>query len=145
MIGLIQRVKHASVTVGAHKVSTIGQGILLLLGVEKADGVTQIEKLAKKVTHYRIFADDEGKMNKSLLDISGELLVVSQFTLVAQTDKGNRPGFSGGANPEHGKFIYDEFVTHIRQQYLNCQTGEYGQDMQVSLINDGPATFYFKV
>jgi D-tyrosyl-tRNA(Tyr) deacylase len=145
MIGLIQRVSSAKVEVNESVVGSIGQGILLLLGVEKSDSQEQIEKLARKVINYRIFSDENGKMNHSLLDIKGELLVVSQFTLVAQTDKGNRPGFSLGASPEHGKKIYDSFVEHIKQNYFECQTGEFAADMQVSLVNDGPVTFQFKV
>jgi D-tyrosyl-tRNA(Tyr) deacylase len=145
MIGLIQRVSCASVSVDGVTVGAIQQGILLLLGIEKDDNATSIEKLARKVCNYRIFSDEDGKMNLSLLDIDGELLVVSQFTLVAQTDKGNRPGFSGGASPQEGKRIYEAFIEHVNRQYLPCQTGSYGQDMQVNLVNDGPATFYFKV
>jgi D-tyrosyl-tRNA(Tyr) deacylase len=145
MIGLIQRVQKASVNVEGKTVGAIDKGILLLLGVEKTDTEASIEKLARKVVNYRIFSDDDGKMNLSLLDISGELLVVSQFTLVAQTDKGNRPGFSTGASAEQGKQLYEAFIAHVNQHYLTCQTGSYGDDMQVSLINDGPATFYFKV
>jgi D-tyrosyl-tRNA(Tyr) deacylase len=145
MIGVIQRVSSASVSVDGATVGAIHKGILLLLGIEKDDNAVSIEKLARKVCNYRIFSDDDGKMNLSLLDIGGELLVVSQFTLVAQTDKGNRPGFSGGASPQEGKRIYEAFIEHVDSQYLRCETGRYGEDMQVSLINDGPATFYFKV
>jgi D-tyrosyl-tRNA(Tyr) deacylase len=145
MIGLIQRVTQAKVLVEGESVGMINQGILLLLGIEKHDNGKSIEKLARKVCNYRIFSDTDGKMNLSLLDISGELLVVSQFTLVAQTDKGNRPGFSGGASPQDGKRIYEDFIEHINSQYMECQTGSYGEDMKVELTNDGPATFYFKV
>lgn len=145
MIGLIQRVNSASVSVEGATVGGIQKGILLLLGIEKDDNAASIEKLARKVCNYRIFSDDDGKMNLSLLDIGGELLVVSQFTLVAQTDKGNRPGFSGGASPQEGKRIYEAFIEHVNATYLRCETGSYGQDMQVTLVNDGPATFYFKV
>jgi D-tyrosyl-tRNA(Tyr) deacylase len=145
MIGLIQRVSEASVHVKGQTVGTIKQGILLLLGIEKHDNAASIEKLARKICNYRIFSDSEGKMNLSLLDIGGELLVVSQFTLVAQTEKGNRPGFSSGASPQDGKRMYEDFIGHVNNHYLQCQTGSYGEDMKVELTNDGPATFYFKV
>jgi D-tyrosyl-tRNA(Tyr) deacylase len=115
------------------------------LGVEKNDSQAEIEKLAKKVHHYRIFGDEQGKMNLSLLDVGKQLLVVSQFTLVAQTDKGNRPGFSLGASPEHGKDIYLRFVEHVNSQYGKCETGIFAADMQVGLVNDGPVTFQFKI
>ncbi|WP_371193662.1 D-aminoacyl-tRNA deacylase [Glaciecola sp. SC05] len=145
MIGLIQRVKTADVKVDEKTVASIQKGILLLLGVEKTDGQLQLEKLAKKVHQYRIFNDDNGKMNLNLTDVGGKLLVVSQFTLVAQTDKGNRPGFSLGASPEHGKHIYNAFIAHVNEQYQSCETGIFGADMQVSLVNDGPVTFQFKI
>lgn len=145
MIAIIQRVSSACVNVDGSEVGKIGKGILLLLGVEKTDTQVELEKLANKVHHYRIFNDDQGKMNLSLLDVGGQLLVVSQFTLVAQTDKGNRPGFSSGASPQHGKVIYDAFVKHVNKQYGECQTGIFGANMQISLVNDGPVTFQFKV
>lgn len=145
MIALIQRVANAAVEVNGNTVGSIGKGILLLLGVEKTDSQTEIEKLARKVFNYRIFNDEQGKMNKSLLDINGELLVVSQFTLVAQTDKGNRPGFSLGASPEHGKKIYEDFISYVAEHYRACESGEFGADMQVSLLNDGPVTFQFNI
>ncbi|MGQ8365920.1 D-aminoacyl-tRNA deacylase [Glaciecola sp. 1036] len=144
MIGLIQRVSQAQVDVAGQTIGKIGAGILLLLGIEKTDTQTDIEKLAKKIMHYRIFPDQDGKMNLSLLDTQKELLVVSQFTLVAETNKGNRPGFSKGASPEEGKRLYEAFLAHIEQQYGPCECGEFGADMQVSLINDGPVTFYFQ-
>jgi D-tyrosyl-tRNA(Tyr) deacylase len=145
MIAVIQRVTNAAVEVNGNTVGSIDKGILLLLGVEKTDSQTEIEKLARKVFNYRIFNDEQGKMNKSLLDIGGELLVVSQFTLVAQTDKGNRPGFSLGASPEHGKKIYENFISHVTEHYRACESGEFGADMQVSLLNDGPVTFQFNI
>nr|WP_136251485.1 D-aminoacyl-tRNA deacylase [Ningiella ruwaisensis] len=145
MIGLIQRVSRASVSVNQQVVGRINQGILLLLGVEKTDTQAAVEKLAKKVTHYRIFNDENGKMNLSLIDIDAELLVVSQFTLVAQTDKGNRPGFSQGASPEHGKAMYEAFIAHTESNYLRCEKGVFGADMKIELVNDGPVTFQFRV
>jgi len=140
--GLIQRVKSASVNVDDLPVASIETGILLLLGIEKDDDILHVEKMARKVFNYRIFSDVDGKMNKSLSDVNGELLVVSQFTLVADTTKGNRPGFSKGASPAHGESIYQAFIEHVSQQYRECQTGVFGADMAVSLVNDGPVTFW---
>ncbi len=145
MIGLIQRVSQASVTVDNHIVGQIDHGLLLLLGVERDDTSTQIEKLVRKITHYRVFADEEGKMNLNVQQVKGSILVVSQFTLVADTTKGNRPGFSKGAAPEQGEQIYDEFVHQLKATGITTQTGLFGADMQVSLINDGPVTFSFNV
>jgi D-tyrosyl-tRNA(Tyr) deacylase len=142
MKGLIQRVKQASVTVDEKVVGSIETGLLLFLGVEKDDSVEHVEKMARKVHNYRIFPDEYGKMNRSLLDIDGQLLVVSQFTLVADTSKGNRPGFSRGASPEHGKQIYQSFVEYVNETYARCETGQFGADMQVALVNDGPVTFH---
>jgi D-tyrosyl-tRNA(Tyr) deacylase len=141
MKALIQRVVSASVSVDGQIISEIDSGLLVLLGIEKDDGQEQIEKIARKLHHYRVFNDDSGKMNLSLLDTVGELLVVSQFTLVADTHKGNRPGFSKGASPEHGRLIYDTFINHINEHYKTCKTGQFGADMQVALTNDGPVTF----
>ncbi len=143
MRGLIQRVKQASVAVDDEVVGSIPQGLVLLLGVQKGDDLQAADKLLHKVTHYRIFADDEGKMNRSLLDIQGGLLVVSQFTLAADTQKGLRPGFSSAAAPELAENIYDYFVEQagIQHQDISVATGIFAADMQVSLINDGPVTF----
>ena len=145
MIGLIQRVSRASVTVESKVIGEIDQGILLLLGVEKSDGDDEIEKLANKVSRYRMFADSDGKMNLNVEQVGGKILVVSQFTLVADTQKGNRPGFSRGATPEHGKVVYLKFVEALEAKGLAVETGEFGADMQVALVNDGPVTFHFKV
>lgn len=145
MIGLIQRVSEASVTVDNQTVGQIGQGILLLLGVEKYDGETEIEKLANKISNYRLFSDDDGKMNLNVRQVEGQILVVSQFTLVADTQKGNRPGFSRGASPEHGKTIYLQFIKALKDKGLHVETGQFGADMKVALVNDGPVTFQFQV
>jgi D-tyrosyl-tRNA(Tyr) deacylase len=141
MIGLIQRVTSANVKVNNSLVGEINQGILLFLGIEKEDNSQQLEKLLHKVINYRIFEDTAGKMNLSLLDVAGELLIVSQFTLVANTRKGLRPSFSSAAPPESGKQLYDKFVQLASEKLNKVQTGEYGADMQVSLVNDGPVTF----
>lgn len=144
MIGLIQRVKEAKVEVEGQLVGQIEQGILLLLGVEQDDSPASTEKLCSKVLNYRIFADQQGKMNLNLRQIGGKLLVVSQFTLVADTQKGNRPGFSSGASPELGEQLYDHFVQLAKNAGIGCETGKFGADMQVSLINDGPVSFILR-
>jgi len=145
MIGLIQRVSEASVTVDATTIGRIEQGMLLLLGVEKEDGQAQIDKLVKKVSQYRMFSDEQGKMNLNVQQAGGAILVVSQFTLVADTQKGNRPGFSRGASPEVGKALYLQFVEALKATGIPVQTGEFGADMKVHLVNDGPVTFHFQV
>ena len=145
MIGLIQRVSEASVTVDATTIGHIEQGMLLLLGVEKEDGQAQIDKLVKKVSQYRMFSDEQGKMNLNVQQAGGSVLVVSQFTLVADTQKGNRPGFSRGASPEVGKALYLQFVEALKATGIPVQTGEFGADMKVRLVNDGPVTFHFQV
>ena len=145
MIGLIQRVSEASVTVDATTIGHIEQGMLLLLGVEKEDGQAQIDKLVKKVSQYRMFSDEQGKMNLNIQQAGGSVLVVSQFTLVADTQKGNRPGFSRGASPEVGKALYLQFNEALKATGIPVQTGEFGADMKVHLVNDGPVTFHFQV
>jgi D-aminoacyl-tRNA deacylase len=145
MIGLIQRVSEASVTVDATIIGRIEQGMLLLLGVEKEDGQAQIDKLVKKVSQYRMFSDEQGKMNLNVQQAGGAILVVSQFTLVADTQKGNRPGFSRGASPEVGKALYLQFIKALKATGIPVQTGEFGADMKVHLVNDGPVTFHFQV
>ena len=141
MKGLIQRVSHAQVVVDGEVVGAIEQGLLLLLGVEQADTEQQADKLLHKVLNYRIFADGQGKMNLSVKDIGGGLLVVSQFTLAAETKKGLRPSFSSAANPALAEQLYQYFVTQARQQHNIVATGIFAADMKVSLCNDGPVTF----
>ena len=144
MKALIQRVSSAKVEVNSSVVGEIKAGVLLLLGVEKTDTQEVADRLLKKVLGYRIFADDEGKMNLNIQQVEGELLVVSQFTLVADTKKGTRPGFSKGAAPEEGEQLYNFFVERCAQQ-IKTETGRYGKDMKVSLVNDGPVTFMLEV
>lgn len=141
MKALIQRVTHASVVVDGDCVGEIDRGILLLLGVEKQDSEDTVKRAVDKVLGYRLFEDDAGKMNLSLRDVQGGLLVVSQFTIVADTKKGLRPSFSSGASPDQGKFLYDEFVMRATELYSPVQSGTFGADMKVSLLNDGPVTF----
>ena len=142
MLGLIQRVSSASVTIEGKLQGNIDKGIMLLLGVEKNDSQDNVDQLLNKILNYRIFNDELGKMNLSLNDIGGDLLVVSQFTLAADTKKGMRPSFSSAAPPEQAKALYDYF---LKQAHIECQgmvaSGEFGADMQVSLCNDGPVTF----
>jgi D-tyrosyl-tRNA(Tyr) deacylase len=145
VIGLIQRVKHAKVEVDGKNVGEIKHGILVLLGVEKSDDETKVQKLSHKVMNYRIFADQHGKMNLNVQQVKGELLVVSQFTLVANTQRGNRPSFSSGASPQLGEELYRYFMQCCQQNGMPCQSGEFGADMQVSLLNDGPVTFQLQV
>jgi len=144
MQGLIQRVKHAKVEVDNQVIGQIEQGILLLLGVEKLDDKSTADKLLHKVSNYRIFTDENDKMNLSLKDIQGELLVVSQFTLAADTKKGMRPSFSSAATPELAHELYEYFVSQAQSQGVKVSTGEFAADMQVSLCNDGPVTFNLK-
>ena len=144
MKGLIQRVSSASVLVGGNCVGEINQGILLLLGVEKEDDRTKADKLLDKVINYRIFSDESDKMNLCLKDIEGQLLIVSQFTLVAETSKGKRPGFSKGASPALGEELYNYFVQAANNTGLKIATGQFGADMQISLTNDGPVTFWLE-
>ena len=146
MIGLIQRVRSAQVDVDQQTIGKIDQGILLLLGVQREDTNQLADKLLHKVINYRIFEDDGGKMNQSLLDIQGELLIVSQFTLPADTRKGMRPSFTPAAPPAMGLALYEYFVEQAGLAIEpSVQTGEFGADMQVSLVNDGPVTFWLEV
>ncbi|MEP1382742.1 MAG: D-aminoacyl-tRNA deacylase [Paraglaciecola sp.] len=145
MIALIQRVKHAKVEVDSNVVGEIGTGSLVLLGVEKDDDQNKADKLLNKVMNYRMFSDENGKMNLNIQQVKGELLVVSQFTLVADTKSGNRPSFSKGATPERGLELYNYFVNKCKQSDIKCETGKFGADMQVSLVNDGPVTFQLQV
>ncbi|MEW5893790.1 MAG: D-aminoacyl-tRNA deacylase [Pseudomonadota bacterium] len=145
MIGLLQRVTQASVTVEAREVGRIGRGLLVLVGVEQADREAQADRLLERLLNYRVFPDAAGKMNRSLRDIGGGLLLVSQFTLVADTSRGNRPGFSTGASPEQGRRLFEYLVARARQQHAEVASGEFGADMQVALVNDGPVTFSLRV
>jgi D-tyrosyl-tRNA(Tyr) deacylase len=144
MKALIQRVKSAKVEVEGEVIGQIDQGILIFLGIEKTDIPELADKLLQKIVKYRIFSDAEGKMNLNINQVEGSMLVVSQFTLVADTQKGTRPGFSKGASPQLGEQLYDYFVTQSQAE-INTQAGRFGADMQVSLLNDGPVTFWLEV
>jgi D-tyrosyl-tRNA(Tyr) deacylase len=144
MIGLIQRVSEASVAVAGRTVATIGRGLLVLIGVRPADTPNSASNLVLKILKYRVFADEAGKMNLSLGQIDGELLLVPQFTLAADTRHGLRPGFSTAAAPEVALTLFDEAVRVARVNHLRTQTGVFGADMQVSLVNDGPVTLWLE-
>ncbi len=141
MKAVLQRVRQAEVRVDDDVVGAIGPGILLLLGVEKGDGETDADWLLRKTAELRIFSDSEGKMNLSLQDVSGALLVVSQFTLAGNCAKGRRPSFDSAAPPDEGRRLYEYFVARARTQGLPVTTGIFQADMQVALVNDGPVTF----
>ncbi|MCU0975933.1 MAG: D-aminoacyl-tRNA deacylase [Steroidobacteraceae bacterium] len=145
MIGLLQRVSEASVTVQGRRVAKIGRGLLVLVGVERGDGEAEAGRLLERLVGYRVFPDDEGRMNRSLLDTGAELLLVPQFTLAADTKKGTRAGFSTAAAPAHGQRLFEALVARARQQLGRVETGEFGADMQVALVNDGPVTFWLQV
>ncbi|WP_298440756.1 D-aminoacyl-tRNA deacylase [uncultured Ferrimonas sp.] len=145
MIALIQRVRHAKVEVADEVVGQIDGGLLVLLGVEQGDDDAKLKKLADKVMKYRIFADADDKMNLNVRQAGGSLLVVSQFTLAADTERGLRPSFSCAAHPSDAQRMYDKFVAYCRSTDMGVATGQFGADMQVSLQNDGPVTFSLKV
>lgn len=141
MRALIQRVTRASVTVDGAVVGEIGAGLLVLVGVAKPDGVSDAEFLAEKLVNLRIFADADGKMNRSLLEVGGALLAVSQFTLYGDTRKGRRPGFDAAAPAEQGRALYEHFVEAVRRTGVHVETGVFQAHMEVALVNDGPVTF----
>ena len=145
MIGLLQRVSEASVTVDGQPIGQIGRGILVLVGVQKGDEEGKVERLAQRLLTYRVFPDAEDKMNLSVQDIEGGILLVPQFTLAADTRKGTRASFTSAAPPVEGRRLFDRLVATIKKQHNNVATGEFGADMQVALINDGPVTFWLEV
>ena len=139
---LIQRVAKASVTVRDKVISKIDQGLLIFVCAMSEDTESQAEVLAKKISNLRIFSDSEGKMNKSIIDIKGQCLVVSQFTLAADTKRGNRPGFSYAANPDKGLELYEYFADFLSSLNIETQKGIFGEDMMVNIENDGPTTIW---
>ena len=141
----IQRVSQAHVIVDQMTVGKIAEGLLVFLGVSETDDLTTVKKIADKIINLRIFNDDLNKMNLSLLDICGSLLIVSQFTLYADCTKGNRPNFLNAANSLHAKKIYNEFVNYMVQKKINVESGQFGAHMEVHLINSGPATFILTI
>ena len=145
MRAVVIRVSRAGITINGNPGGNIGRGFLVLVGICEGDGPEESAYLAKKCTELRVFEDENGKMNKSVTDVGGSLLVVSQFTLAADTAKGLRPSFTPAAAPDEGRRLYELFVQHVKASGLNTQTGEFGADMKVALINDGPVTFWLKV
>jgi len=145
MIGLLQRVSQARVEVDGTSVGTIGSGLLVLVCAERADGEAQADRLLERVLGCRVFADAGGKMNLSLRDVGGGLLLVPQFTLAADTSKGMRPSFTPAAPPAQGERLFDYFVARARAAYAAVETGRFGAHMQVSLTNDGPVTLWLRV
>ena len=141
MRALIQRVSQADVKIGGKTISEIKQGLLILVCAMADDTEIKAEQMASKISKIRIFNDENGKMNKSIKDIEGEALVVSQFTLAADTSRGNRPGFSYAAHPEKGEKLYEYFTTKLQDMDIKCKMGVFGGDMEVSLINNGPLQY----
>jgi D-tyrosyl-tRNA(Tyr) deacylase len=145
MIGLLQRVSEAAVRVDGATVGAIGPGVLVLLCAEKGDTEREADLLLTKILGYRVFSDEAGKMNRSLVDVNGGLLLVPQFTLAADTKSGTRPSFTPAAAPEDGRRLFDHVVRQARERHGQVETGVFGADMKVSLINDGPVTFWLRV
>jgi len=145
MIGLLQRVHNASVSVANEEIASINQGLLVFVGIERGDTQVHANRLLTRLLGYRIFADNDDKMNLSLQDINGGLLLVPQFTLAADTQKGMRPSFSSAASPQQGQNLFDYFCSQAKQQHNIVETGKFGADMQVTLTNDGPVTFWLQI
>lgn len=145
MIALLQRVSRASVVVGGETVGQIGAGLMVLVCAERNDTDAQAAALVNKLLSYRVFPDQDGKMNRSVADIEGGLLLVPQFTLAADTRSGTRPSFTPAAAPEDGRRLFDLFVAQARERHAQVQTGVFGAHMEVSLVNDGPVTFWLQV
>jgi D-aminoacyl-tRNA deacylase len=144
VIGLLQRVSGASITVDGQKVAEIGQGLVVLIGVAAADTPADADRLLQRLLSYRVFDDSAGRMNRSIADMQGGLLLVPQFTLAAETRKGTRPGFSGAAPPAQGLALFDHLVAAARASHSKVETGVFGAHMRLSLINDGPVTFWLE-
>ena len=145
MIGLLQRVSRAEVHVDEACIGAIERGLLVLVGVEQGDAEREADRLIERLLGYRVFPDADGKMNRSLQDIAGGLLLVPQFTLAADTTKGMRPGFSTAASPDEGQRLFDYVVTQAHAKHGQVETGRFGADMKVTLTNDGPVTFWLRV
>ena len=145
MIGLLQRVAEASVTVDGKRIGAIGRGLMVLVCAEKGDTEREADALLAKLLGYRVFSDDAGKMNRSLVDAGGGLLLVPQFTLAADTRSGTRPSFSPAAAPDDGRRLFEHAVRRARERHAIVETGRFGADMQVALVNDGPVTFWLRI
>ena len=145
MIGLLQRVSRADVHVDGSCIAAIERGLLVLVGVEQADSEREADRLIERLLGYRVFPDADGKMNRSVQDVAGALLLVPQFTLAADTTKGMRPGFSTAASPDEGERLFDYVVRQARAKHAGVETGRFGANMKVTLTNDGPVTFWLRV
>ena len=145
MIALIQRVTEAEVTVDDLRVGAIGAGLLALVAVQPGDGDAQLERMLERLLGYRVFGDDQGRMNRSLADTGGGLLLVPQFTLAADTDKGMRPSFTAAAPPELAQALFERLLARARERHATVESGRFGAHMKVALVNDGPVTFWLEV
>jgi D-aminoacyl-tRNA deacylase len=145
VIGLLQRVSSASVRVEGETIGAIGPGLLVLAGFRSGDRAERIPRLVERVLNYRVFADEHGRMNRSLRDIGGGLLVVPQFTLAADTNSGNRPSFTPAAPPDEGEALFEALVEQVKRDWPGSAFGRFGADMQVALVNDGPVTFWLEI
>ena len=145
MIGLLQRVASASVSVDGASVGAIARGVLVFAAVQRGDGEAQAERLAERILAYRLFPDAQGRMNRSVADLGGGVLLVPQFTLAADTSRGTRASFSSAAAPDEGRRLFERLVAAVRARHGKVETGAFGADMQVALVNDGPVTFWLQV
>ena len=145
MIALLQRVSSASVVVDNQKIAETSAGMLLFLAVQKPDTEITAEQMQKRILGYRMFADENDKMNKSICEVDGDILVVPQFTLAANTNKGLRPNFSAAASPEQGRQLFDYFLDKLKAEYARVSSGKFAADMQVQLVNNGPVTFWLEI
>ncbi|MEN1727504.1 MAG: D-aminoacyl-tRNA deacylase [Pseudomonadota bacterium] len=145
MIGLLQRVTQAEVTIEEESVGAIGAGLLVLVGFQRGDQAERLPRFLERLLNFRVFSDEQGRMNRSLRDEEGGLLLVPQFTLAADTNSGNRPSFTPAADPETGQRLFDEFLALSISTYSPVEAGRFGADMQVALVNDGPVTFWIEV
>lgn len=145
MIALLQRVSSASVVVDNQKIAETSAGMLLFLAVQKPDTEITVEQMQKRILGYRMFADENDKMNKSICEVDGDILVVPQFTLAANTNKGLRPNFSAAASPEQGRQLFDYFLDKLKAEYARVSSGKFAADMQVQLVNNGPVTFWLEI
>lgn len=145
MIGLLQRVSSAAITVNGERIAAIGRGLLVLVSVEAGDGRREADRLLERLLGYRVFPDAQGRMNLSIRDVGGGLMLVPQFTLAADTDKGMRPSFSSAAPPDLGRELFDYLVGEARRSHAEVACGRFGAEMQVALTNDGPVTFWLRV
>jgi len=145
VIALLQRVSRAEVRVADHTIAAIGRGLLVFVGIEQTDATEQVARLCDRILGFRLFADKHGKMNLNVIDVGGAVLLVPQFTLAADTRKGNRPGFSGAAEPEKGRHLYEALLQKMSESQVPVQSGQFGAEMQVTLANEGPVTFWLEV